>query len=143
VITAVNGVPVKDARDLARQIGAMMPGSTVKLSVWRKGAEKSFSIVLGELPNQREARAAISDSATPNGSELPRLGLTLAPASQVAGSGSEGGVVTKVDPNGIGSEHGSQTGDVILEVGGRKVANPADVRTALGDAQKEGKRSVL
>ena len=143
VITAVNGAPVKDARDLARQIGAMMPGSTVKLSVWRKGAEKSFSIVLGELPNQREARAASSDGATPNGSDLPRLGLTLAPASQVAGSGSEGVVVTKVDPNGVGSEHGFQTGDVILEVGGRKVANPADVRTAVGEAQKEGKRSVL
>jgi serine protease Do len=48
-----------------------------------------------------------------------------------------------VDPNGVGSEHGFQTGDVILEVGGRKVANPADVRTAVGEAQKEGKRSVL
>src|SRR6059058_1013792 len=29
VITAVNGAPVRDARDLARQIGAMSPGSTV------------------------------------------------------------------------------------------------------------------
>jgi serine protease Do len=48
-----------------------------------------------------------------------------------------------VDPNGVASEHGFQTGDVILEVGGKKVANPADVRSALNDAQKDGKRSVL
>jgi serine protease Do len=61
----------------------------------------------------------------------------------VAGSGPEGVVVTKVDPTGIASEHGFQTGDVILEVGGKKVAHPSDVRSALNDAQKGGKRSVL
>src|SRR3974390_1210866 len=36
VIVSVNGHAVKDARDLARQIGTMAPGSTAKLSVWRK-----------------------------------------------------------------------------------------------------------
>jgi len=138
-----NGPAVKAARDLARQIGSMAPGATANLSVWRKGAEKSFSIVLGELPNQREAHAMTPDSSAPSGSNLPRLGLTLAPAGQVAGSGSEGVVITKVDPDGIASEHGLQTGDVILDVGGKKVANPADVRTALSEAQKDGKRSIL
>ena len=55
----------QDARDLARQIGAMAPGTTVKLTVWRKGEEKTFSVALGELPNERDARATSSDSATP------------------------------------------------------------------------------
>jgi serine protease Do len=142
VITAVNGNPVKDARDLARQIGSIAPGTPVRLSVWRKGEEKTFSLSLGELPNTQEARAAPLDSP-PSGGDVPRLGLTLAPAGQVAGSGSEGVVVTKVDPNGLASEHGFQTGDVILEVGGKKVGNPADVRAALNEAQKDGKRSVL
>ena len=140
VITAVNGSPVKDARELARQIGAMAPGATAKLTVWRKGEEKSFSIALGELPRERTARADASDS---KGTDVPRLGLTLAPAGQVAGSGSEGVVVTEVDPNGIASDQGFQTGDVILEVAGKKVANPADVRSALNAAQKDGKRTVL
>ena len=143
VITQVNGNPVKDARDLARQIGALAPGANVKLTVWRKGAEKSFSLTLGELPSQREARAASPEPSSPGGSEVPRLGLTLAPASQVAGSGSEGVVVTEVDPNGIAFDHGLQTGDVILEVGGKKVANPDDVRGALNDAQQDGKGTVL
>jgi serine protease Do len=52
-------------------------------------------------------------------------------------------VVTNVDPNGIASDQGFQTGDVILEVAGKKVANPADVRNALSEAQKDGKRSIL
>jgi serine protease Do len=140
VITAVNGNRVKDARDLAKQIAGMAPGSTAKLTVMRKGAEKTISVALGELPNQREAKAEDS-GASPT--DVPRLGLTVAPASQVAGSGSEGVVVTNVDPNGIASDQGFKTGDVILEVAGKKVTNPADVRTALSGAQKDGKRTVL
>src|SRR5256885_3130077 len=111
VITAVNGNAVKDARDLAKQIGGMAPGGTAKLTVWRKGEEKTFSIALGELPNQREARAnAMPDSSGPEGTDVPRLGLTVVPAGQVAGSGSEGVVVTEVDPNGIASDQGVKTG---------------------------------
>ena len=143
VITAVDGAPVKDARALAKQIGAMAPGTTVKLTVWRKGEDKSLSLALGELPKQREARAAMPDSSGPSSTEVPRLGLTLAPAGEVAGSGAEGVVVTDVDPDGIAADQGFKTGDVILEVGGKKVANPADVRGALGEAQKDGKRTVL
>jgi serine protease Do len=142
VITAVNGTPVRDARDLARQIGAMSPGTTVRLTVLQKGQEKSISVTLGELPNEREARAT-PESREQNGLALPRLGLTLAPASEVAGSGSEGVVVTQVEPDGVAAEHGFKAGDVILEVAGRKVASPADVRASVGNAQREGKRTVL
>ena len=143
VITSVDGTPVKDARDLAKQIGAMAPGATAKLVVWRSGEEKSISLTLGELPKERETHATTPDSPSSSGTDVPRLGLTLAPAGQVAGGGSEGVMITNVDPNGIAADHGFRTGDVILEVAGKKVGNPADVRSALGDAQKEGKRTVL
>jgi serine protease Do len=142
VITAVDGRTVKDARDLAKQIGAMAPGTAAKLTVWRKGEATSLSLTLGELPKERAASAATPESDAA-GSDAPKLGLMLAPASQVAGSGSEGVVVTEVDPNGLASEHGFKTGDVILDVGGKKVTGPADVRKAISDAHKDGKRTVL
>ena len=142
VITDVNGHAVKDAHDLARQIGSMTPGTTAKLTVWRKGEEKSFSLTLGEVPQGREARAARPDFDAA-GASLPKLGLSLAPAGEIAGSGSEGVVVTEVDPDGLASEHGLKSGDVILEVGGTKVANAADVRKAVGVAQKNGKHAVV
>jgi serine protease Do len=141
VIKAVNGHSIKDARDLARQIGTMAPGSEAKLNVWRKGEEKTLSLTLGELP--KEARATATPDAAPSGTDVPKLGLTLAPAGLVAGSGSEGVVVTAVDPDGLASEHGLKTGDVILDVGGKKIAKPADVRDAMSEARKAGKRSVL
>jgi WD40 repeat protein len=50
VITAVNGRPVKDAGDFVQQIGRMAPGTAVKLTVWRKGEEKGFSLTLSETP---------------------------------------------------------------------------------------------
>ena len=142
VITAVNGHPVKDAHDLAKQIGSMTPGATIQLTVWRKGEEKNFSLTLGELPKSREARASNPDSDVASAG-LPKLGMTVAPAGEVAGSGSEGVVITKVDPDGVASEHGLKSGDVILEVGGSKVATAADMRKALGEAQKNGKHAVL
>ena len=142
VITAVNGVLLRDARDLARTIGTMAPGASVRLTVLQKGQEKILTLTLGELPNQREARAA-PESRAPAGTAVPRLGLSLAPAGEVAGSGTEGVVVTNVESNGIGAEHGLKTGDVILEAAGKKVTSPADVRNVLTDAQKDGKRTVL
>jgi serine protease Do len=142
VITAVNSNVVKDARDLAKQISAMASGSTVKLAVWRNGEEKSLSLTVGEFPKQRAARATMPESG-PTGTDVPKLGLMLAPAGEVAGSGSEGVVVTEVDPNGLASEHGFKAGDVILDVGGEKVTSPADVRNAIIDAHKNGKRTVL
>jgi serine protease Do len=142
VITAVDGAAIKDARELARQIGGLPPGTSVKLGLLHKGAERTVTLTLGTLPNQREARADTgSNDAT--GTDVPRLGLTLAPAGQVAGSGNEGVVVTNVDPNGIAADHGFKTGDVILDVGGKKVGNPNEVRDAIRDAQKDGKRTVL
>jgi serine protease Do len=149
VITAVNGQPVKDARELARRISAMAPGTSVKLTILRKGEEKNLTLTLGELPKERQAR-----NGNPNGNPEERerdsgttqfsgLGLSLAPASKVAGSGADGVVVTAVDPDGPAADRGFKTGDVILDVGGKPVSAPADVRKALSDARQEGKRSVL
>ena len=142
VITQVDGTPIKDARELARHISGMPPGTTVNLAVLRKGTEKTIPLKLGQLPNEREARAEPRTNES-SGTEVPRLGLSLAPAGQVAGSGGEGVVVTNVDPNGVAADHGLKTGDVILDVGGKKVGTPGDVRDAIREAQRGGKNTVL
>ena len=61
VIVSVNGSPVKDSRDLAKRIGSMPPGTTVRLVIDRKGSEKTITLTLGELPNVRESRAEPTD----------------------------------------------------------------------------------
>jgi serine protease Do len=142
VITAVDGKPVKDARDLAKKIGALPPKASVKLAVLHKGAEKTVTLTLGEMPAVKAARADVTPSDS-GAVDLGKLGLTLAPAARVAGAGSEGVVVTGVDSSGVAADHGFSTGDVILEVAGKSVSSPADVRTVITSARTEGKRSVL
>jgi serine protease Do len=140
VITAVNGDPVKDARDLAKKIGGAAPGTSVKLTVVRGGTENTLTLTLGELPRDRQASNDSSQQRDLPGTGLPHLGLTLAPAKS---SGGEGVLVTAVDPDGPAAEHGFQAGDLILDVSGRTVSTPADVRKAFTDARTQGKRTVL
>ncbi len=146
VITSVNGEPVKDARELARTIGGLAPGNAVKLNVLHKGQDKVVNLTLGQLPNTIEAKADIDKddkgSAT-RGTDVPKLGLTVAPANSVAGAGKEGVVVTEVDPKSAAAERGFKEGDVILEVAGKNVANAGDVREAINAARADNKNSVL
>ena len=111
--------------------------------VLHKGSEKTLTVTLGELPNAKEARADANVQSDSGSADLANLGLTLAPAARVAGAGSEGVVVTGVNSSGVAADHGFSTGDVILEIAGKSVSTPADVRTVIASARTEGKRSVL
>ena len=147
VITKVNGEAVKDARELARTIGGFAPGAAVKLDVLHKGQDKVINLTLGQLPNSVEAKADTGDnsdkgSAT-RGTDVPKLGLTVAPANSVAGAGKDGVVVTEVDPNSAAADRGFKEGDVILEVAGKSVSSAGDVRDAVNAARTDNKNSVL
>lgn len=139
VITSVNEQAVKDSRDLARRIAAIAPGTSVKLGVFRNGQEKTVTVTLGELPRTsaqvREGKKAPS--------EPPILGLTLAPASAVAGAGDEGVVVVEIDPSSRAAESGLQTGDIVLEVGRRAVKTPADVSKIVDEVRAQSKHTIL
>jgi serine protease Do len=134
VIVSVNGETVTDARNLAQRISTMAPGNSVKLGIIRNGRGDTITVTLGELPKERQARAGTEERETP-GTEVPKLGLSLAPAR----NGGEGVVVTQVDPNGTAGDR-LQAGDVILDVNGKAVSSPADVREAVSNAQSGGMR---
>ena len=141
VITAVNGTQVKDARELARTIGMMAPDSSVKLDIVRDGEPRSITVTLAQVPNEQRASAE-EDNAQPS-SGVPHLGLQVAPASEVSGAGERGVVVTAVEPDSPAANQGLQTGNVILEVGGKPVGNASDMRKALSQAKSQGKHQIL
>jgi serine protease Do len=145
VITSVNGESVKDARELARTIGGLAPGATVKLNVLHKGQDKVVNLTLGQLPNTVEAKADTDNDSksASKGTDVPKLGMTVAPANSVAGAGKDGVVVTEVDPKSAAAERGFKEGDVILEVGGKSVSTAGDVRDAINTARTDNKNSVL
>jgi len=134
VIVAIDGTAVQSSRDLAQKIGAMSPGTSVKLGVLRDGKEQTLTVALGEMGSQ-QAQAAPDRQEHGVG---PRLGLSLAPSSD-----SKGVEVTAVDPNGPAAEHGMKAGDVIMNVGGKQVSSPRDVQNEIAQLRDAGKHAVL
>jgi serine protease Do len=137
VVMSVDGTAIADARDLARKVAAIDPGKTIAMQVWHEGHERTLHATVAALPND----------ATPQAEQHKKgentLGLWLAPAAGVQGAGTQGVVVMNVDPEGKAAEKGIRTGDIILEVGGKKVSTPQEVRADLDAASKHGLRAVL
>jgi serine protease Do len=139
VITALNGSPVKDSRDLARRISAVAPGTAIHLTIMRNGSERTVDLTVKAFPS---GNLAMNDSGG-NEAHPAALGMTLAPSSDVANARANGVVVVGVNPLGVASEKGVQQGDVIVDVGGSPVSGPRDVRSAMRTAENSGKKSIL
>ena len=140
VITAVDGEKVASARELTRRIGSLKPDQKVRLTVVRDGREQTLQLVLGNLASAERQPQRLGQ-ATPDQGDIrvPRLGLTLGNA----GPDGKGVLVTGVDPAGLAARQGIRDGDVIVEVAGRSVASIQDIRTALQEATREGRRAAL
>jgi serine protease Do len=135
VIVSINGKEARDSREVARTISNLPPGTTAAIGVIRKGQERTFNIVLGNLPDQREANAN-PEPPKQKGTSIPRLGMLVAPSA-------DGAIVTNVDPDGVAAEQGFVAGDIILQAAGKKIASAADLRSAIDAAQKAGKHTVV
>ena len=138
VITKLNGQPVKDAADLTRRIGSLKPGDKVELSFLRAGAEKTANVTLAP---QKDEKVAKADAMQNDGALV--LGVQLAPAGQAPGAGDKGVAIVNVDPNGAAASKGLVDGDIILRVSGKPVSNPAEVKSEIAAAKKDGKAAVL
>jgi serine protease Do len=143
VITEVNGTPIKDARALAQQIARAAPGSTAKLSVIRDGKTQDIDVTLATMPKQQREANSEAPQRQEEPSSQAHLGMSLAPAQDVEGSGKQGVVVLGVDPNGPAAQNGMETGDIILDVGGKAVQTPSQVREAIDQTRSQGRHSVL
>jgi serine protease Do len=51
--------------------------------------------------------------------------------------------VIDIDPSGAAARKGIRDGDIILEVGGKTVAAPAEVKSGVEAAKAQGRTAVL
>jgi serine protease Do len=146
VIVEVNGEKIDDSRDLARKIAELHPNTNVKLSIVRYGNKHEVDMKLGAFPSGKKL-AALEEDKPETGEQLDNLGLSLAPAMKVPGAGDDGVVITEVDPNSDAADKGLKVGDVILQVAGETVSQPADVakgiKKAMDKAKDKDKVNVL
>ncbi|WP_198662955.1 Do family serine endopeptidase [Cohaesibacter intestini] len=140
VILAVDDVPVKNTRELARAIGRAEPESDVELTIWREDQEIKLKVHLGLFPDQvsndTDEQTQPQQPAAP--AEVEEFGLEL----QASPDG-DGVAILSVDSNSIAAEKGLAEGDVIQSVAGKKVATIGDVRKQLSDAKSGNRKTIL
>lgn len=77
VIQRFDGKPVVQASDLPRIVGLTRPGSRVPVQLWRAGATKELSLVVGEMQIDEKVAANAAKRQGRPGAMANRLGLVL------------------------------------------------------------------
>jgi len=110
IITAFNGVKIRDFSSLALQMSDHGTGIPGTLEIWRQGRKTAATVMLAEAPasGPRPLATSIVDA-------LPRLGLTLAePGKDLqAQLRIDGGLLVR-QAAGLSRSEGIQAGDVLI-----------------------------
>jgi serine protease Do len=148
IVTAIDGKPVADSRDLVQRVGAIAAGASSDFTVERQGQTKIVKVEIGARPDDKVAsNEPAQPSAMPTAATA--MGLGLAPVTPDArktynlADSVNGVVITKVDPSSDAADKGLAPGDVVMKVGDRMVKTPQDVQAGVAEAAKGGRKSVL
>jgi serine protease Do len=142
VITHYNGKAVADNNQLRNAVAATTPGTSVPVQILRNGKSDTLQATVGELAARKER----SDS--PSGqSGRGKYGFSVQPLTpdiaEGAGvpRGTQGVIVSDVDPSGVAAESNLQEGDVIEKVNGKPVKTGEDLKASLD--RNDGKPALL
>ena len=112
IILRFDGKAVNNQTDLPRIVSAVKSGSEVPVVIWRKGAEHSLHVLVGNMPAEKIAQTegrGTTQGGKPAG-PAARLGLAVADPE----AGEEGVVISGV--RGEAAQVGLEPGDQILSL---------------------------
>src|SRR5687767_11308804 len=147
VIVAYNGKPIRNRDELVAMVTATKPGTTVPLRIVRDRQERTISVTVEELDLEAETTAQRSDNRdNGNGPEETTSGFGLTLGNITADvrqrlrldRGTEGAIVTDVEPGSPAARSGLAPGDVILRVGRETVTTAAEASRQLGQIPSGG-----
>jgi serine protease Do len=137
VITAVNGTPVDDVNSFRLQVAGFAPGTTVHLKVDRNGQTMDLAVTLTEFHLEAENNGD-GQGNLPNGGEKGALkGLSVQALTPdlrqqlQTPDGTQGVMITEVDPDSAASAAGLQQGDIIVQVDRKPVTTVSEFNTAV------------
>jgi serine protease Do len=131
IILKFNGRTVERSIDLPRMVGATRPGTKATLTLWRKGATRDVTVVVGEMPAEKTA-AAVTPEKKVNRAGLVVSELTAEQRRQLK---IESGVLVE-DVSGAAARAGLRPGDVILAVNNREVASADELSALINDTKR-------
>jgi len=142
VITAFDGKPVKDTRDLALAVADTPNGKSVGVTVWRDEHPHRLDVTIASQDKEKVASAAGS------GASAGRVGMALAALTPDERSqlnldpSVKGVVVQQVTPGSKADDSGIQPGDVILRAAGQETTSPSQVADAIRAAESRKKSAI-
>ncbi|MFQ5625075.1 MAG: DegQ family serine endoprotease [Methyloligellaceae bacterium] len=148
VILSFDGANVESMRGLPRLVAQTPIGKTVDVEILRDDKKKTLKVTIGRLPEKKEAAKA-DKTEKKETEKTSLLGLSISPMSDKLRSkfkiskDVKGVVITEVDPDSDAATKNIAAGNVIVEVKGKKVQTPSDVKEAIESAKKSGRSSVL
>ncbi|MFM2034500.1 MAG: hypothetical protein RJA32_1135 [Pseudomonadota bacterium] len=119
VILSFGDKPIEKSSDLPRIVGDTKPGTTSTITVWRKGAQKEFSITVADLEPTPKA-AAKKAEPEPNNSTKNVFGVAVTDVSDAKKkelSIKTGVEITALAEEGALAKAGARIGDVIVRLG--------------------------
>jgi serine protease Do len=142
VITHYNGKAVADNNQLRNAVASTAPGTSVPVQILRNGKSETVQATVGELAAAKERSDGPSAERGRGkyGMSVQPLTPEIAEGAGVP-RGTQGLIVTDVDPSGIAADSGLQDGDVIEKVNGTPVKTGEDLRSSLD--RTDGKPSLL
>lgn len=116
IVLQLDGTQVTGSDDLSLRISQLAPGSVAHLQIYRNGKNQDLNVTLGEFPENAESGApAESRSSALSGLQVQNLTPELRQQLNLP-AGTQGVVVTNVDPSSAAAAANIQQGDVIQEV---------------------------
>jgi len=137
VITAVNGTPAEDVNSFRLQVAGFAPGTTVHLKIDRSGQTLDLPVTLTEFNLEADGKGE-GEGNLPGGGEKGALkglsvqALTPELRQQLqTPEGTQGVVITDVDPDSAASAAGLQQGDIVVQVDRKPVTTVAEFNAAV------------
>ena len=117
VILKYDAKSIVNSAELPRLVGITRPGTRVLIQVWRKGSVRDISVVIGEIPDERQAANNSSRQSKPTEQAANRLGLVVSEltAEQKQNLKMSSGLVIE-DARGSGARADLRPGDIIIAV---------------------------
>jgi serine protease Do len=143
VILKFDGKPIDRTSDLPRIVGGTKPGSSVPLTVYRRGNERQLQVTVAEMAPDRVATARGQEAPRPAApANVLGLGVSDIPAERQKELGVRGGV--QVDSvEGLAATSGLRAGDMILQLNNVDVQNAKQFNEAVSKLDPKRDVAVL
>lgn len=135
IIVGFNGKEIKTMGDLSRAVAEAAVGSTVPVTVLRKGQKMTVTVGVTEFKEERTAAAGGGPAASGD-LGLSVTGITPRLADRLKLRDKTGVIVVEISPNSPAEDAGIQPGDLIKEVNRTPVRGVEDYHAALKQRAK-------